>query len=69
MVEKHLAQVILDALTQDPGQEDECEHRSSLHQDEPAVNGRDLQDALRIAAHDALVHDLLVQVREVRIQD
>ena len=69
MVEHALAQVVLDALAQDAGQVDEAEHRAGLHEDQPAIQADDLHQPRAVARHDALVHDLLAQEGEQRIQE
>ena len=68
MVEHRLAQVVLDALAQHAGQVDEAEDRDGLEQDDGAVDRCQTQQRLAVAEVDALVDELLVQVREVGIR-
>jgi len=67
MDEHRLAQVVLDALTQDPGQIDEREYKAGLEQLENAIDHRQADDSRRVAHHNALVDDLGVQEREERV--
>ena len=69
VVEQHFAQVVLHALAQHAGQVNEREHHASLHYDEPAVQDRQTGERIHILERDALVDDLLVDEREVRIGD
>ena len=68
VIEEHLAQVVLDALAQHTGQVNEREHKPGLEQLEHAIDDGNAHQRGLIFQRDALVHDLLVQVREVGIQ-